>query len=61
MSYENQNSSWDKLERKQHKNNKKKSKYYNNDDIDLSIIPESYIGNEELFEELSDELEDLYG
>jgi hypothetical protein len=53
------NSSWDKLTRKQHKKSKKGIKDYQ--DFDMSSIPDSYIGNEDVWADINEELEDLYG
>ena len=59
MSYEDKStsSSWDKLIRKQ--NRKAKNKQRPAKEIDLLNIPESYIGNEEIWYDLSEKFDEL--
>jgi hypothetical protein len=54
------NSSYDKLKRKQSKTVRKPKKKAS-DEFDLASIPDSYLGNEAVWDDLSEELEELYG
>ena len=61
MSYDTDgNSSWDKIERQQGKQHKK-DMVHQEGHLDLNMIPDSYLGNEDLWDDISEELEELYG
>lgn len=62
MRYEDSaaDSSWEKMNRKINKTSRK-PKSNTVAEIDKSHVPTSYIGNEELWEDISEELEEMYG